>query len=160
MREAVERGLERRLAVHEERLAALRAHLDEIERATREIDAVIPEVGRESAPRSKMDPSFRLPVPELERRRELIADEIAAHETLLALARDPTTIEALNDVLERPDVAAEAAEDPRGFARSRGVELPRNMGVQVRVVGGRTTVLIGYLREGFTVVLELGGEEA
>ena len=72
---AVDRGLERRLAAHEERLAALRAHHDEIERAVRE--TAIPEFGQVSAPRLKTDPAFRLPVQELERRRRLIAVTMA-----------------------------------------------------------------------------------
>lgn len=158
--ESLPRRIERRLAPHEERLGALRGHRDEIERQLRELrDALAADVpSTRSEQEGKRRPVKPITEEVLERRQELIADEIAAHEALVSLARDPAVLETLEDVLEHPEVAAEAAADPRGFARRRGIDLPRSMGVDVRVERDRTTVLVGYRTETLTVVLELGGD--
>jgi hypothetical protein len=159
--ELLRRAIERRLVPHEERVGALLQHRNEIERQLREIggepatEALLLEDEKAPAPR----PVKRITKEILERRRAIIADEIAAHEALASVAQDPAVLEALGDVLGKADVATEAAADPRGFARGRGIELPRSMGVEVRVEGGRTTVLIGYRHEAYTVVLELGGND-
>jgi hypothetical protein len=159
--ESLVRTVERWLAPHEERLGALRGHRDGIDRQLRELGdeptTDVPSTQREKvrAPR----PVKPITKEVLERRRALIADEIAAHEALVSLARDRAILETLEDVLKNPDVAIEAAADPRGFARRRRIDLPRSMGVEVRVELDRTTVLIGYRTDTLTIVLELGGDD-
>jgi hypothetical protein len=159
--ESLPRRIERWLAPHEERLDALREHGDGFDRQLRELgDEATTDIASTQSEQVRTPRDVKPMTKEvLERRRELVADEIAAHEVLVSLARDRAVVETLLEVLENPEVAAEAATDPRGFARRRGIDLPRSVGVEVRVEQDRTTVLIGYRTETLTVVLELGGDD-
>ena len=77
--------------------------------------------------------------------RDTLDREIQAHETLIALGRDRQALELLDEVAGDASLAREAAADPRAFAEARGIRLPRNMVVQVKVAAGRVTVQVDYV---------------
>src|SRR4051794_21552126 len=60
---------------------------------------------------------------------ELIDRQVERHEQLLALGRDERVLYALGELIDHPELVAEAAGDPREYARTRGIDLPVTMDV-------------------------------
>jgi len=106
------------MLVHEERLAQLR---EELKNSTKEPD-----------PNPKGDPNPKPPLPsKLGERRDLLQREIRFHEELIALARDPRALAALEDLTANPDFARWVARDPRAAALKLGIGLPGGLTVRL-----------------------------
>jgi hypothetical protein len=130
-------SIERQLRVHDLRASRLRAWLTAVEEA-------LCRRAADDEPRGKsMDgrPDIRT----LEYERDTLDREIRAHDMLTALGRDRNALELLDQVASDPSLAREAAPDPRAFASARGVHLPRNMNVHVKVAGGRVSVQVDFV---------------
>jgi hypothetical protein len=52
-----------------------------------------------------------------------LQDEVFAHETILALARDPEILLVLHELHDRPELGEQIARDPKAFFEERGVRL-------------------------------------
>lgn len=129
-------SIERQLRVHDLRLAKLRAWRSAVVAALSRCEA-------EGDRRKSLDgtPDSRTLVYE----RDTLDREIRAHEILIALGRDRDVLDLLDKVAGDPSLAREIAPDPKAFAASRGVHLPRTMAVAVKVAAGRVTVQIDYV---------------
>ncbi len=125
---------ERQLRGHDLRLIKLRAWRDSVVELLRSCEG-----SREKA--LDTTPSTET----LEYERDTLDREIRAHEILIALGRDRTALELLEQVAGDVSLAREVAADPRAFAEARGVRLPRNMAVRVNVVADRVSVQLDYL---------------
>jgi hypothetical protein len=66
--------------------------------------------------------------------------EAAAHEMMLRLGRNPELLRALNELHDRPELAASLAEDPRSFFEQRRVEVPAGAIVTVTTDHGQPAV--------------------
>jgi hypothetical protein len=99
--------------------------------------------------------------------RRHIADmeaEAEAHETIVRVGRDGTLIEALGELYDDPELAGRISEDPDGYSREKGIELPP--GAEIRVAGDGSRVgahiqhgpfgfeLVWDRRRGFSVTTE------
>ena len=129
-------SIERRLRSHDQRLKKLLAWRSGVLAALKSLEA-------EDVPRGKaMDgtPDPRTLVYE----RDALDREIRFHETLTAFGRDRQALDLLDQLAHDPALAHEAAPDPRAFAEARGISLPRNMAVQVKVAAGRVSVQLDY----------------
>ena len=129
-------AIERQLRGHDVRLAKLRAWRDAVVAALHTCDG---EGGRRD---KALDTTPGTET--LEYERDALEREMRAHEILIALGRDRQALELLDQVVNDPSLASEAAANPRAFAQARGVELPRNLAVRVDVVGERVTVQLDY----------------
>jgi len=127
-------SIERQLRIHDLRLNRIRAWRDAVVEALRRCEG-----SRDKA----MDttPSAET----LEYERDTLDREIRAHEILIALGRDRHALELLDRVAGDPAVAREAAADPRAFAESHGVQLPRNMAIRVNIIADRVSVELDYI---------------
>lgn len=132
-------SLQRQLQVHEERLAILRSHQDALEREATE-------------PATDTNPKVRTPE-WVTRQRELLEREIRIHEQLIKLGRDPKVLDALGDLAENRDYAREAARDPKGAARKRGIELPTNMTLRLDLEQDGVQLQIIYYEDLFPFVV-------
>jgi hypothetical protein len=65
---------------------------------------------------------------------DLLDHQIQRHEELIALGRDDRVLYALGELVDHPELVTEAAGDPRGYARARGIKLPITVDVDVRLV--------------------------
>jgi hypothetical protein len=130
-------SIERQLRVHDLRVTRLRAWLCAVEEALRERE-VKEDCGGKSVD-GRPDPRT------LVYERDTLDREIRAHETLIALGRDRHALELLDQVARDPSLAREAALDPKAFADARGVHLPRNLMVQVKVAAGRVSVQVDFV---------------
>lgn len=61
-------------------------------------------------------------------------DELAVHEAIIALGRDPSVLQVIEELYDQPGLGEEIARDPRSFFSNRGVSLPED--ATVTVVGG------------------------
>jgi hypothetical protein len=66
----------------------------------------------------------------------MLDQQIERHEQLIALGRDERVLRALDELAEHPELVVDAAGDPRGYARARGIELSFTMDVVLRIVEG------------------------
>ena len=132
------------LKSHERRLEALRS----FRRAT---DEQLCHCEGEVAPAKR--PGGSRDLASLLYERDAIDREIRGHEALIALGRDGRARGALHDVVRSLPLAREAARDPGSFAKSRGIDLPRNMVVRVEVVGRYVQVQAVYSDQTFSTVL-------
>jgi len=73
-------------------------------------------------------------LPTLRRRIAGLQDEVSAYEMMLALGRDQSLLQALEELYDRPELFARACEDPRGFFEERSVRLPDGADVTVKSV--------------------------
>ena len=64
-----------------------------------------------------------------------IERSISKHEQVIGLGRDERVGEVLQAVAGDPELAREAAADPRAFAARRGLELPDTMVITMLVTG-------------------------
>jgi hypothetical protein len=157
------KSLQRQLRLHEERLALLRSQqVSESERgrqpgaagaAGRESD---PGVGHATgrAPKPIRDPNPKIYSAEvIAWRKEVLQREIRLHERLIELARDPNIMDALGDLAADPDLAHEAARDPIGAARQRGIELPADMTLDLAVGPGGVDLRITYYNDLYPLVV-------
>lgn len=123
-------SLQRQLRVHEERLALLRSQLNNLE-----------------VPR---DPNPKLRSPEwVTGERKVLEREIRIHEQLIELGRDPKVLDTLGELADNRDYAREAARDPEGVARMRGIELPANMTLRLDLELDRVQLQISYWEDLF-----------
>ena len=117
-------SLEQHVLVHEERLSQLREQLKNL--------------GKEPDPNPKGDPNPKPPLPaKLRERRDLLEREIRFHEELIALARDPRALAALEDLAVNPDFARWVARDPRAVAQKLGIVLPVSLSVRLMDLEGQ-----------------------
>ena len=67
--------------------------------------------------------------------------EIRVHQVVLRLGQDDGLIQALGELTDDAEAAAQAAADPRGYAQSKGIAVPED-------------VIVGFQQEegGFKVV--------
>lgn len=138
-------SIERQLRIHDLRLTKLRAWRSAVV-------ATLAKYESENGPRPKtMDttPDSRTLVYE----RDTLDREIHAHGALIALGRNRHALELLDSVAGDLALAREAAPDPIAFARARGIELPNNTVVGVRVVAGRVIVQVDYVDRSFAASL-------
>jgi hypothetical protein len=126
-------SLQRLLQVHEERLTVLQLHQNGLEHAR--------------------DPNPKVRTPEwITGQRELLQREARIHEQLIKLGRDPEVLNALGDLAENRDYARQAARDPKGAARMRGIELPANMTLRLDLEQDRVQLQIIYYEDLFPFV--------
>jgi hypothetical protein len=90
------------------------------------------------------------PPPRSALQRDLASIEraISKHEQVIALARDERVGEALQAVAGDPELAREAAADPRAFAARHGLELPETMVISMLVAGRDVSARISNLDPG------------
>ena len=130
-------AIERQLRGHDQRLAKLRAWRDAVVAALRACEG---EGGRR--PKAlDTTPSTET----LEYERDALDREIRAHEILITLGRDRQALELLDQMVNDPSLAREAAANPRAFAKARGVELPPNLAVRVDIAGEKVSVQLDYI---------------
>jgi hypothetical protein len=141
--------LDRRLEVHDRRLELLRSHRRAIGEKLRQCE------GAQVPPAKGLDGSRDMT--SLTYERDTIDREIRVHETLVALARDPKVLDALQEVSGSVPLAREAARDPKAFAHARGISFPRNLVVSVEIVGGRVRVTAAYYDEVYSATLVWDG---
>jgi hypothetical protein len=128
-------SLQRNLDVHEERLAVLRSHQNALEH---------------QATKQARDPNPKVRSPEwITNQREALDREIRIHEQLIKLGRNPKVLDALGDLAENRDYASEAARDPEGAARKRGIELPAKMTLRLDLEPDRVQLQIIYYEDIF-----------
>jgi hypothetical protein len=110
------------LELHEADLADLREQAD-----------ILREMLRRQPPNDAPKP----PPPREALQSDLASIErsISKHEHVIDLARDERVGELLQAVAADPDLAREAADDPRAFAIRHGLELPGTMVINVLVAG-------------------------
>ena len=151
-------SLERQLRVHEERLALLRPQLNNLLQGELRHEKVpAGAVGKEhgldvhqKASKAARDSNLKVRSPEwIARQRELLEREIRIHEELIELGRDPKVLEALGDLAENRDYAREAARDPKGAARKRGIDLPAKMTLRLDLELDRVQLQISYWEDLF-----------
>jgi hypothetical protein len=53
-----------------------------------------------------------------------LQDEVAAHQTVIALGRDPSVLRMLDELNDHPETGARIDQDPGSFFSERGVNLP------------------------------------
>jgi hypothetical protein len=63
-----------------------------------------------------------------------LQDEATAHEMILALGRDQTLLQVLNDLYDQPELFERAADEPRSFFEERSVRVPDGATVTVKTV--------------------------
>jgi hypothetical protein len=152
------KSLQRQLRVHEERLALLRSQLNDVlegEMRHEEVPAGAGDKERGSDVRQKTSKATRDPNPKVRSpewvagQRELLEREIRIHEQLIELGRNPKVLDALGDLAENRDYAGEAARDPKGAARKRGIELPANMMLHLDLELDRVQLEISYWEDLF-----------
>jgi hypothetical protein len=131
------KSLERHLKIHEEEIATLHASSEAL---SREIE--LREAGESRDPNPK---AYGLPG--LVSQREMIKQGIGKREMLLALGRDQRILDTLGELLDSPELAREAARDPKAFARERGIELPSNMELNLDVYEDRVNLRVTYYDE-------------
>jgi hypothetical protein len=138
-------SLERLLRIHNERLVALNTSLQAFAREIRR---------RETADRShagdeeKSDPNPKVGnIPVLIAQRDVIEREIEIHEALIAFGRDQRNLDTLGELVGNTDLAREAARDPRGFAKGRGIEIPANIALELDVDDDRVSLRITHYDE-------------
>jgi len=128
-------SLQRQLHVHEERLAVLRSHQNALEH---------------QATKQARDPNPKVRSPEwITNQREVLEYEIRIHEQLIEFGRNPKVLDALGDLAENRNYAGEAARDPKGAARKRGIELPANMTLRLDLEPDRVLLQIIYYEDIF-----------
>ena len=128
-------SLQRQLHAHEERLSVLRLHQNALER---------------QAANQAHDPNPKVRSPEwIAQQRERLEHEIRIHERLIELGRNPKVLDALLDIAENREYAGEAARDPKGAARKRGIELPANMTLRLDLEPERVRLQIIYYEDIF-----------
>jgi hypothetical protein len=85
----------------------------------------------------------------LEHLREQIsrlAEEAAAHESILQIGKDERVLKAVEDLTD-PKVVGEMQRDHKGFLQRRHIELPEGAQVDFRAKSDRTTVSV-HLNQG------------
>jgi hypothetical protein len=125
-------SLERHMRLHRQRIAELRRLLDMVDR-----EITRPQAGPGNGPKPERTRG-------LTAKAELLGREIRTHEELLALGQDERLLNALGELLDDPELARAASGDPRGYARERGLELPRNMNLTLRFHNGQIELLIAF----------------
>ncbi|MCE0764771.1 hypothetical protein LWC35_17920 [Pseudonocardia kujensis] len=91
------------------------------------------------APKSPLSPSI------LESDLKSVERSISTHERLIRLGRDERVGEVLQAVADDPELAREAAVDPRAFAARRGLELPDTFVIKMVVAGRDVSARINNL---------------
>jgi hypothetical protein len=149
-------SLERYLRLDDERLEALRISHEAITReiSRREIVVQGRPGDEERAPNAKAGG-----IPVLISQREVIEQEIGIREALIALGRDPRVLDILGELAGNPDLAREAARDPRAFASDRGIEVPTNMALELDAEDERVTLRVTYYDELAPFVLMWNSED-
>jgi hypothetical protein len=111
-----------------------------------------------------------------------LQDEVSAHEMILALGRDQSLLQVLEDLYDRPELFERASDEPRAFFEQRNVRVPddatvtvktvtvnrdpRRYAVEARFVTATLKYSVGWSpRAGFYVIAEpssadVAGEEA
>jgi hypothetical protein len=137
-------SLERHLSIHDQQLEALhtsqQAFTREIERRETADPGRAPDEGRE--PNAKAGG-----IPALMSQRQVIERKIRIHEALAALGRDQRSNDSLGELIGNPDLAREAARDPKAFAKERGIEIPANMAVEIDVDEDQIRFRVAYYDE-------------
>lgn len=163
-------SLQRQLHVHEERLALLRwQQKNALEGEMRHQQVSAGAGGKEPGPdvcekarkaaKPARDPNPKVRSPEwITGRREVLEREIRIHERLMELGRDPKVLDALGDLAENRDYAREAARDPKGAARQRGIELPTNMTLRLDLEPDRVNLQIAYYEDLYPFVVTWNSE--
>lgn len=64
-------------------------------------------------------------------------DELSAHETIIALGRNPSVLQVIHELHDQPGLGEEIARNPRSFFAKRGVRLPED--ATVTVISGMTS---------------------
>lgn len=143
-------GLERHLKAHNKDVAELRASLKSLGRELERREA-----GRWSDPNPK--PGHGTAV--LTEQLQMIEREIERHLALVALGRDDRFLRTLDELIDHPNLVDKAAQDPRAFAKARGIELPATMEVELAQVDGHPQLrVVNYDRvASFTLVWDRNG---
>ena len=74
-------------------------------------------------------------------------DEVRVHETVLGLGRDSALLRALDELFDRPELAAQLAERPREYLAQRGITLPHDSEVRVTNAGRDATTIEVRIRQ-------------
>ena len=125
-------SLARSLKAHAKEVAWLRALLKRVD-----VELERREAGKWSDPNPKPEG-----IPGLRDEREWIERTIERHVALVDLGQNERLLGALDELEENPEVAEKAARDPRAFAKSRGIVLPRTMELEVGQVAGHLRVRV------------------
>jgi len=142
--ETHQESLERQLAVHEERIAFLQSQQEAIESEMRDVETLVAS-GRDASSPETAGEFTKVPdIASLRTQRELFEREQRGHEIVLAMGRDQKILDALGDLAENLDFAREAARDPNGAARERGIEIPDNMMLSLEVDGDQVSLRVTY----------------
>jgi len=119
--------LERHLKAHAKDIADLRAT-----RASLEKQAEQRKAGRWSDPNPKPGRGTAV----LADQCRVLDQQIERHLALIELGRDERVLHALSELVDHPELVAEAARDPRGYAKARGIKLPVTMQLDLGHVDG------------------------
>jgi hypothetical protein len=87
--------------------------------------------------------------------RRHIADmeaEAEAHEAIVRVGQDERLLEALGELYDDPELAKRISEDPDGYAREKGIELPPGAEIRVAGDGSRAGAHIQHGPFGFELV--------
>lgn len=129
------RTIERQLRMHDLRVAKLRPWLDQVLAMLHRCKEGSPSVKSLDGTPSQET---------LEYERDALEREICAHEVLITLGRDQHALEMLDEVAADASLARSVAADPRAFAESRGIRLPKDLVVTVTVHGERARIRLDY----------------
>lgn len=111
------------LELHQAEIADLRAQADTLREMLR-------------GPKPKNSPKAPPSRSALQSDLERIERSISKHEEIVGLARQEGIVDLLQTVADDPELAREAAADPRAFVERHGFELPSTM-VIIPLVAGR-----------------------
>jgi hypothetical protein len=137
-------SLERHLVIHEEEIENLQKLLRTLSNEIRRREA-------DEDPETNPKPEG---IPGLIAERELVEQQLKTHEALLALGRDERMLETLGELIDNPGLAREASSDARGFAQARGIMIPGNMTLDLRVdESGDVSLQVAYYDEHAPFVL-------
>lgn len=67
----------------------------------------------------------------LQRHISEVQNELAVHEAIIALGRDPSVLRVVEELYDQPGLGEEIVRDPRFFFSNRGVSLPEDATVTI-----------------------------
>lgn len=149
-------SLEPHLRPHETNLDALNQRLQALEDRLGQLRTGKPRRRASEAKQTEMSEAPAKTEPtlaELEAQHALTKRAVAAHERLLAMARDERIVAVLAEVAADRQLAREAAVDPRAFAAARGIELPERMALEMQVSDSGATLRITHYDDDVPFVL-------
>jgi hypothetical protein len=76
-----------------------------------------------------------------------MSNEVRVHQTVLGLGRDAALLRALDELFDRPELAAQLAKRPKEYLIERGVTLPPDSEVRVTAAGRDVTTVELRIRD-------------